>query len=167
MPFASVAIALACPNCSLATDPVVGMRWGYCDSIRLNRVDPYSMGSPLAWASPLSTGEVPTWSSFSAFDANIGDPALSRVLVRANEVPARCLDCGHPSDGLGIEVSDDLISGVLPLVMPDFEPDVDYYVWESGSWRSAWHLHDRALSYWRRVGHPVSRRFEPEPNDVL
>jgi hypothetical protein len=113
--------------------------WGFCRGGGFPGRRPYRVGDPLLWGK-LPNGTTPAWTLFPDGGANIGDPAIRR-LIYADSYSWRsicgrkCAGCGAEFGAVAVEVEDlritsaSIIASGSPLMV------AQYHVYQAdGSW---------------------------------
>lgn len=102
---------LECPCCGQdlpLPHGILQFQWGYCPGRQLDPQRGYKWGDAILWRSD-EAGRIPSWVYFrgtDAFGANVGDPSIANLRVRAfalgwNEIV--CDACGASSIDIQIE----------------------------------------------------------------
>lgn len=110
---------LECPCCGQVIslpDDILAFQWGYCPGRVLDPQLGYEWGDAILWRSD-EAGRIPSWVYFRGADAlgaNIGDPTIADVRVRAfasgwNEVV--CSACG--TSGVDIQIEQGILTKVV------------------------------------------------------
>jgi hypothetical protein len=142
---------LNCPYCGALVTNLLWFQWGYCPSYSVHPDYLYRTGEAIRWMTA-PDGAVPAWTYFKVEgftyrdkqslgiveEANIGDPAVTDLIVRegaffywADEARRRrCGACDRPLEGAVVEIRGNVIQRAWIYRPDEFDHTVAYYVFE-------------------------------------